>query len=91
MSWRSCVRPRGSPDSPMRNLGPVSRRWLEDIGVRTIDDLRRLGPVEAYVAVKQREAGASLNLLYALEAAVRGVDWRELSEAEKAELRGQVG
>ena len=50
------------------NLGPVSASWLQEIGVSTIDNLRIKGSVETYIALKQLQPRASLNLLYSLEA-----------------------
>lgn len=76
--------------NPIPNLGPVSRGWLEEIGVYTIDDLRELGSVPIYVAIKQRHPKASLNLLWALEAAIIGCDWRNLPEPRKKELRREI-
>lgn len=74
----------------LRNLGPKSADWLRESGVETVGDLRRLGPVVAYLLVKERRPRASLNLLWALAAGVQGRDWRDLSEAAKSRLRREV-
>lgn len=74
----------------LRNLGPKSEEWLSSVGIATLDDLREVGPVEAYLAVKQKHPRASLNLLWALAAGLDGIDWRELSEARKRELLDQL-
>jgi len=74
----------------LRNLGPTSADWLREVGVATVSDLRRLGPVVAYLLVKERRPGASLNLLWALAAGLEGRDWRDLSEAAKVNLRREV-
>jgi DNA transformation protein and related proteins len=74
----------------MRNLGPVSRRWLAEIGVHDLADLRRMGAVEAYRLVKDRQRRATMNLLYGLAAAIADCDWREIPEAEKRRLRKQL-
>ena len=71
----------------MRNIGPTSAKWLADVGVETVDDLRRVGVVPTYAMIRSRRADVSLNLLWALEGALRDVDWRELSASIKAELR----
>jgi DNA transformation protein and related proteins len=44
----------------------------------------------AFRLVKHRQPKASLNLLWALEAGLKGKDWRELTEATKIRLRRQV-
>lgn len=74
----------------LKNLGPKSADWLRESGVATVGDLRRLGPVVAYLLVKERRPGASLNLLWALAAGLDGQDWRDLSEAAKSRLRREV-
>ncbi len=78
------------PIENLRNLGPTSAAWLREVGIGTIAELARLGPAVAYRLVKQRESKASLNLLWALAAGVKDMDWRELSEEEKEKLRCAV-
>lgn len=80
----------GQPIENLKNLGPNSCHWLRDVGVATIDDLEFLGPVMAYQLVKRRQAGASLNLLWALAAGLKDRDWRELSEEEKERLQQEA-
>lgn len=75
----------------LRNLGPRSRAWLGEVGIETGDDLRRVGSVGAYLRVREAGLSASLNLLYALEAALMDIDWRDLPADLKAELRESVG
>ena len=77
----------GTPLENLRNLGASSAAWLREIGVYTKADLERLGPVLAYRLVKGKQPRASLNLLWALAGALSDRDWRELSDAEKANLR----
>lgn len=60
------------------NLGPKSGQWLREAGVCTIADVRRAGPVVAYRRVKRIQLQASLNLLWALAAGLRGEHWRDL-------------
>jgi len=78
------------PVENLRNLGPASAAWLREIGVHTRADLQQLGPTLAYRIVKQRQPGTSLNLLWAIAAALTDRDWRELSGEEKATLRAAL-
>jgi DNA transformation protein and related proteins len=78
------------PSDNLPNLGPSSAAWLREAGIRTINDLDRLGPVAAYRLVKERQPQATLNLLWALEAGLMGKNWRELSEDEKQRLLEQL-
>jgi DNA transformation protein len=63
MSRASPVPDDSIPVGEMLNLGPTSAAWLREVGVRTAGDLKRLGATAAYLMVKARHAGASLNLL----------------------------
>ncbi len=77
--------------SELRGLGAVSERWLESVGIKDEDDLRTLGAVEAFARVRLAAAPtASLNLLYALQAALIDVDWRSLPPEYKRSLREQT-
>ena len=78
------------PIESLRNLGPKSGQWLREAGITTIAELERLGPVVAYRLVKQHQPKASLNLLWAMAAGLKGKDWRELSEATKNRLRKEA-
>jgi TfoX/Sxy family transcriptional regulator of competence genes len=73
------------------NLGPTSARWLRDVGIETYDDLERLGSVQAFLLVDASREGVSLNLLYALEGALREVRWDRLPLEVRDALRRHVG
>jgi TfoX C-terminal domain len=76
---------------PDLKIGPVSAGWLRDIGVESAADLKRIGIVEAYRQIKMlHPREATLNLLYGLEAAVVGIDWKDLPPERKAELKSEV-
>ncbi|MEQ1516735.1 MAG: TfoX/Sxy family protein [Usitatibacteraceae bacterium] len=68
------------------NLGPMSLKVMADAGIVTVDQLRRLGAVAAYVQVKRSGAKVSLNLLWALEAAITGLPWREVARDHRVSL-----
>lgn len=72
----------------MRNLGPYTTRMLAEIGVVHEADLKSLGAVEACARL-QFVTGkpANLNMLYGVAAALEDIDWREMPETLKAELR----
>ena len=69
------------------NLGPVSREWLQAVGIHSRADLEAVGAIEAYRRVRLHGFNASLNLLYALEAALRDVPWTALSAETKRQLQ----
>lgn len=75
----------------MKNIGPRSRQWLAEVGIYSINDLRRAGSIMTYKLLKERyPKRVSLNLLWGLEAAIRDVDWRELTETDKEELKQKL-
>ena len=72
-------------------MGPKSRQWLASIDVHTLDDVVSLGVIETYKRVKAAyPEKVSLNLLYALQAALLDLPWNELPPDIKEELKQQV-
>ena len=74
----------------LKNLGKTSAQWLHAVGIHNLSDLRRLGAVGAYKAVRARGFRASKVLLYAIEGALLDVHWNELPPSHKAELNHQL-
>ena len=70
----------------LRNLGPRSERLLEEVGIRGVEELRRRGALEAYLAVRRAGGTSSLNLLWSLAGALEpwpeGRDWREVAASD---------
>ena len=64
----------------MKNLGKTSAQWLHAVGIHSASDLRRLGAVDAYRAVRARGFRASKVLMYAIEGALLDIHWT-LSQA----------
>lgn len=79
------------PVAALRNLGPKSARLLAEAGIRTIAELRLIGPAKAYVRARTlARKSVSLNLLWAIAAGLGDRDWRELTQKEKDSLLAQV-
>lgn len=70
----------------IRNVGPKSAAWLRQVGVRTLDDLRAIGPVEAFMKVRRAGFRPSLNLVYALEGALLDCHWQQVPDDRRSEL-----
>src|SRR5512145_3064507 len=78
-------------DAPMNiadlpNFGPKSQQMMAQAGILTIDQLRELGAVRAYVQVKRSWKGASLNLLWAMEGALSGRHWQDVAKHDRLRL-----
>lgn len=71
------------------NLGPQSTAWLDSIGLTTREQLAQLGPIET--CRRLRAAGRPVNVLmaYAIEGALTGTHWNELSPETKQWLRAE--
>lgn len=70
----------------LRNLGPVSRRWLADAGLHTLAEVRAIGAVAAYARVRALNPKASLNLLWALEGALSDLPWQTVAREHRTSL-----
>ena len=68
------------------NLGPRSAQMLEAAGIRTLTQLRRHGAAKAYARVKAIDSRASLNLLWAMEAALSGRTWQDVARKDRLRL-----
>jgi DNA transformation protein len=77
----------------LRNLGATVSRRLAEVGISDAQALARVGPAAAYLRMV-RAHGRALPLcyyLYSLEGALRGEDWRCLSDSDKQRLRSEAG
>ncbi|HEY8383750.1 MAG TPA: TfoX/Sxy family DNA transformation protein [Microvirga sp.] len=80
-----------APVGTLPGIGPVTQDWLDEAGIGTLGDLRRLGSVEVYRRLKfQMPRRVNLNALYALEAALRGCHWLALPSDVKDALRREA-
>lgn len=71
----------------LRGLGTASRTLLASVGIASAAELRALGAVEAFRRVKAAHPRrVSLNLLWALEGALSGRDWRVVAREDRLRL-----
>ncbi|MFD1215033.1 MULTISPECIES: TfoX/Sxy family protein [Microbulbifer] len=74
----------------LKNLGLASVNILHSIGIRTLEDLRRVGAVEAFISIRGRGINASRVLLYAIQGAILDTHWNDLDPDLKARLVDEV-
>lgn len=88
------MKDRTAPPVPglasLKNIGKVTERWLNGIGIHSESDLRRMGAVRAYRLIRAGEPGVTLNLLYALQGALMGVHWSRLPRPIKELMNREV-
>jgi DNA transformation protein len=77
---------KSSSFAELANLGPKSEQMLIAAGITSFEQLRKLGAVAAYSKVKRSGSNASLNLLWALEGALSGISWQEVSRLHRTSL-----
>src|SRR5262249_40965195 len=79
------------PLEQLTNLGKIAARQLAEVGIKSEAELRALGAAAAYLKLKDHFGrGVSLNYLYALDGALKGVRWDLIPETERAVLRAEA-
>ena len=69
--------------SKLPNIG----KELNEVGIMTADELKRLGAQQAWLKIRAVDPSACLHRLTALEGAIQGIKKAELSPDKKAELK----
>ena len=72
------------------NLGPTSSKWLAAVGIHDRRDLEAVGIINAYNLCKAHGYNVSLNLLWALQAALLDMPWTQLPADIKNQLRQRL-
>lgn len=67
-------------------IGPRSREMLQAAGITSLEQLRKLGSVKAFVAVKHAGCKPSLNFLWALESVLTGEHWQAVAKKHRLSL-----
>jgi len=78
--------PTSTPLAGTLNLGPKSAAVMASAGFTSLEQLRQVGAVAAYVKAKRTGANVSLNLLWALEGALSGLHWRDVAREHRTTL-----
>ena len=73
--------------SKLPNIGAVVEDQLNNVGIKTYEQLKEVGSKEAWLKIKAVDPSACINRLYALEGAIKGVKKNQLSPEIKTELK----
>ena len=73
--------------SKLPNIGGVLESRLNHIGITEPAELFELGSKQAFIRLRQKNAGACLSTLCALEGAIEGIRWHSLPSTVKTELK----
>lgn len=69
------------------NIAEKLEAQLADVGITTIAQLKETGSREAWLRILSRDPSACIMRLSALEGAIQGVRWHNLSDEKKKELK----
>ena len=73
----------------LRNIGPTIKNRLNEIGVRTLADLKKVGAVNAYLRICASHPQRTIPVcyyLYSLQGALMDLHWDDLPERLKKSL-----
>lgn len=73
--------------SKLPNIGTELEKQLNDVGITTEEELRKVGSREAWLRILQRDSSACIMRLSALEGAIQGVRWHYLDSETKKSLK----
>lgn len=77
----------------LKNIGPIIARRLNEIGVYSEDELRKVGSVEAHRRLKEKYPQETLPVcyyLYSFEGALCNQHWNNLDDKRKQQLKEKI-
>lgn len=69
------------------NIGEKVEAQLNEVGIETFEQLKKAGSKQAWLDIKAIDSSACINRLCALEGAIQGIRWHNLSTEVKNELK----
>ncbi len=73
--------------SKLPNIGKTVEEQLLQVGIRSADDLKKVGAKAAWLKIQAIDESACIHRLMALEGAIQGVKKTMLSDEVKADLK----
>ena len=73
--------------SKLPNIAAILETQLTDVGITTVDELKRVGSREAWLRIFAKDPSACLMRLSSLEGAIQGVRWHYLDDDIKKSLK----
>jgi len=68
-------------------LGKTMERKLHSVGIHSAEELKDIGSKQAVFRLKEQYPNTCVVILYHLEAAIQGVEMKQLDAACKSELK----
>lgn len=73
--------------SELLNIGKDTERQLNEVGIRSFEELKELGAEQAWLKIQEIDESACIHRLLGLEGAIQGVKKTLLPDKRKAELK----
>ena len=73
--------------SKLPNIAAKLEAQLADVGITTIEELKKVGSREAWLRILARDPSACIMRLSALEGAIQGMRWHFLDDETKKSLK----
>ncbi len=73
--------------SNLPNIGSVLEQKLKEVGITTPEELKNAGAENALIRIRAIDDTACFNMLCALEGAIQGIRWHDLTKDRKEELK----
>lgn len=73
--------------SKLPNIGKTVEEQLLQVGICSVDELKKAGAKAAWLKIQEIDESACINRLMALEGAIQGIKKTMLSEEVKADLK----
>ena len=73
--------------SSIKNIGKEIERKLKTIGINSAEELKKIGSKDTWFRLKLKYPEICLVHLYTLEGAIRDIEYNQLSEETKRELK----
>ena len=68
-------------------LGKTMEKKLHSVGIHSAEELMKIGSKQAVFRLKEKYPGTCVVILYHLEAAICGIEMKQLEDTCKAELK----
>ena len=73
--------------SKLPNIGKTVEEQLVQVGINSVDELKKIGAKEAWLKIQEIDESACIHRLMALEGAIRGIKKTMLPDEVKADLK----
>jgi DNA transformation protein and related proteins len=73
--------------SNLPNIGKVLEQKLKEVGITNAEELKNASAENALLRIRVIDDTACINMLCALEGAIRGIRWHDLPKERKEELK----